>query len=402
VYVTLSGTALAEVGIEAGAYVQPQFLCATTAQQPLWSESQTYPAPTGSVWLKISSVTNGLNPQVSSFDATLQTWTARRCPVYNDDWIATVNLDTTGGQAIAAGSVYMQVDPMEEYAPSPVYIWKRAALGPTIVTGTATDSDFVSGGTLKVWVSAPGESALQVDPTTSEPWVVTVPAGADAAGFVAAWSAANISFTSAAVNGDGAIVLTHTEGGEIVIDDHTGVNYVSNGILAEAGLVAGSTDGVKFGPSTVLSDISCATTNVSSSGSGLTVIVSTEYGKVYVRPSVYTSAGTGYAVNDTVKVLGTLIGGSSPTNDILLKVTAIGAGGVVTALGTAGSTPPVAPTMFTTQLSNWVFVDYEPNEGFPNVAPDDGTNWFWSVTDQVDIMVNTQTRSPFVQAHSVL
>jgi hypothetical protein len=391
VYVELGGTALPEVGIEAGEYVQPQFLCATTAEQPLWSESQTYPAPTGSVWLKISTVTNGLNPQVSSFDATLQTWTARRCPVYNNDWDATVSLDTTGGQAIAAGSVYMQVDPMEQYAQSPVYIWKRAALGPTIVTGTATDSDFVSGGTLKVWVSAPGESALQVDPTTSEPWVVTVPAGADAAGFVAAWSAANISFTSAAVNADGAIVLTHTEGGEIVIDDHTGVNYVSNGILAEAGFVAGTTDGVKFGPSTQLLLVSCATTNVASSGSGLQVRVSTEYSKVYVSPASFPAAGTGYAVNDTVQVPGTLIGGTSPANDVLIKITSIGAGGAVTGVATKGSEPPVAPTMFAVQLSNWVFVDFEPNEGFPNVAPDDGTNWFWAVTDQVDIMVNTQT-----------
>jgi hypothetical protein len=45
--------------------------------------------------------------------------------------------------------------------------------------------------------------------------------------------------------------------------------------------------------------------------------------------------------------------------------------------------------MYTTQLSNWVEFDMTANEGAPVAAPADLTNWFFSVVDEVDIMVNT-------------
>jgi len=392
---TLGGTALSSLGITAGDYYQPQMFFGTSAQQPLWQGSLpavagTTPAPTNSVWIKISTVTNGLNPKVSSFDSTLATWRSRTCNVFQSDMLATNAVDTLGGKNIPAGSVYMQVDPYGAYDQSPVYIWKRNSIGPTVVTGSNTSPEFSSGGTLKVQVSAPGETAFQNNPLTSEPWEVTIAASSNAAQFATAWSAANISYTTAAVNSDGAIVITHTEGGEIVINENTGTNYASIGVLDEAGLVSGTTDGCKWGPSVAISDTAFATTNISSSGTGLTVNLSTQYGYVTVDRDTFGNAGSGYAAGDTVKVLGTLIGGAATTNDVNIKITAV-SGGAVTAVALAGSTASVAPTMFTTMLSNWYYVDYEPNEGFPNVAPPDRTNWFWAVADQADIMVRCQT-----------
>ena len=71
-------------------------------------------------------------------------------------------------------------------------------------------------------------------------------------------------------------------------------------------------------------------TNVSSSGSGavLTIIL---YGttNVYSQSTVavtVTTAGSGYAVGDTVKVVGSSLGGSSPANDLTLTITAIAQG----------------------------------------------------------------------------
>jgi hypothetical protein len=40
-------------------------------------------------------------------------------------------------------------------------------------------------------------------------------------------------------------------------------------------------------------------------------------------------------------------------------------------------------------LSNWVEFDYTANEGAPTEIPANGTNWFYSVADECDIMVNT-------------
>jgi hypothetical protein len=69
-------------------------------------------------------------------------------------------------------------------------------------------------------------------------------------------------------------------------------------------------------------------TNVSSSGSGavltvtLAVTGTTTYTNLNTQITV-TTAGTGYAVGDTIKVLGTSMGGTTPTNDLNLTVVAI-------------------------------------------------------------------------------
>jgi hypothetical protein len=39
-------------------------------------------------------------------------------------------------------------------------------------------------------------------------------------------------------------------------------------------------------------------------------------------------------------------------------------------------------------MSNWVAFDYTANEGAPVAEPANNTNWFYSVVDQVDVMVN--------------
>jgi hypothetical protein len=72
-----------------------------------------------------------------------------------------------------------------------------------------------------------------------------------------------------------------------------------------------------------------ALTTVSSSGSGANVTVTlqalkTVYSDTTTAISIQ-NPGTGYAVNDTVKILGNLIGGTSPTNDLFMTVAAVSA-----------------------------------------------------------------------------
>jgi hypothetical protein len=71
-------------------------------------------------------------------------------------------------------------------------------------------------------------------------------------------------------------------------------------------------------------------TNVSSSGSGavLTIVLygtTTVYSQSTVAVTV-TTAGSGYAVGDTVKIVGTSLGGATPANDLTLTITAIAQG----------------------------------------------------------------------------
>jgi hypothetical protein len=61
---------LTDLGISEGEYLQPGFYYGTAAQMPLWTSSQTYPRPTGSVWVKVGVAGGGLSPVVARYDAT--------------------------------------------------------------------------------------------------------------------------------------------------------------------------------------------------------------------------------------------------------------------------------------------------------------------------------------------
>jgi hypothetical protein len=77
--------------------------------------------------------------------------------------------------------------------------------------------------------------------------------------------------------------------------------------------------------------------NVSSSGSGC-LFNADVFGTQYTLSPVGGSQGTGYSVGDTLKILGTQVGGTTPANDITITVTDISTtGGIIytTAIGNA-------------------------------------------------------------------
>jgi hypothetical protein len=104
-----------------------------------------------------------------------------------------------------------------------------------------------------------------------------------------------------------------------------------------------------------------------------------------VDPVAINTAGTGYAIGNTVTFSGIQLGGTTPANNLVVTVTAVGVGGVVQAVTYQAGT---AAQVYSTQLSNWRYFAYISNQGQPTIAPPDGTNWFYSVVNQVDIMVN--------------
>ena len=98
-----------------------------------------------------------------------------------------------------------------------------------------------------------------------------------------------------------------------------------------------ATGGVNYSGTKVNSHAAAGTTysgltptNVSSSGSGavLTIVcygATTTYNSTNTSVTV-TTAGSGYAVGDTVKILGTSLGGATTANDLTLTITAIAQG----------------------------------------------------------------------------
>lgn len=379
-----TGTILADLGIPAATYYQPSVFYGTSAQQPLWQAGQAHPRPTGAVWIKVGSAGNGLNPVISEWNNTTATWVPKTANFAADDWNAIASLDSTGGQVIPAGTVYTQYwydqDFQYGWVNAPVYYWERIATGATIITGTVATPAF--GGTsytATVQVSVPGSNAL----SSAYSFSATLTTATD---FVTAWAAAGIPYTTASVTSTGALQLTHTAGGVIIVDDVSSTTGLSNGLMANAGFVIGTTQGVKEGPfaTTSFTPTGTAVTGV---GSGLQINVTNYYQTYYVTPNSFGNAGSGYAVGDQVKFLGTALGGSTPANDLIVTVESVNAG-AVTAISYKSGTGAIA---YRTQLSNWQEFTMVANAGAPVLAPANGTNWFYSVVDQVDIMVNTTT-----------
>jgi hypothetical protein len=294
----------------------------------------------------------------------------------------TSELDATGGQAIPAGTIYGQYNFNGSSTTSPVYFWERIATGPTVVTGSNTAPDFTTGPYyMQVYVTTPGSSTL------SSPYNFTLADNSDATDFVTAWYAAGIPYTTATVTTEGSIQLTHTEGGEIVMSDYVDSSFVSTGtstgLITEAGFIIGTTTGVKFGPSVFVNLTGIAQTSTSGSGTGATFQAQSTYGVYILNGDGVTLGGSGYAVGDTITISGTVFGGTSPTNDLVVQATTV-VSGAVSAVTYVSGNPPIE---YRTQLSNWVEFTYTANEGAPVTEPANNTNWFWSVVDQVDIMV---------------
>jgi hypothetical protein len=382
-----SGTPLADMGITTGPYYQAVVTYGTSAQMPLWTASQSLPRPTGSVWIKVGAAGNGLNPKISRFNSATSAWQLKNTTLSTADWAMTSVLDSSGGQAIPAGSIYGQYFWDSTTRTAPLYFWERLATGPTIITGSATSPAFNSGPYyMNVYVSVPGSTTL------SSAYNFTLADNTTATDFVTAWAATGIPYTTAAINTDGAIVLTHTEGGEIVLDDTVNSSfastYVSSGLMTTAGFVEGTTTGVKYGSAVTGFFTSAPQATTTGVGSGATFDIIARF-TTYVLGGTasrgVTSGGSGYVVGDLIVISGTSLGGVSPANDIEVEVTAVSAGAVTAVTTTNGGGSPTAKYM--TQLSNWVEFEYESNEGEPAIEPVDNTNWFWSVTNQVDIMV---------------
>ena len=382
-----SGTPLADIGITPDTYYQPILQYGTSAQMPLWTSSQVAPRPTGSVWIKVGAAGNGLNPKMSRFNSTTETWQLKNVALSTSDWAVTESLDSSGGQVIPAGTIYGQYNYNTTTRVSPVYFWERLATGATIVTSDVTSPAFNSGPYyMNVFISTPGST------TISSPYNFTLADNTNATDFVTAWAAAGIPYTAAAINSDGAIVLTHTEGGEIMMDDTVNSSFVStgisNGLVTTAGFDIGVTTGVKYGPATIANFTSAPQSTTTGVGSGATFNIYSQYTTYSLGGTAnrgVSSGGSGYVVGDAIVIAGTSLGGTSPANDLQVRVTAVSAGAVTAVTITQTGGAPAGKYM--TQLSNWVEFTYEANEGEPTIEPVDNTNWFWSVTDQVDIMV---------------
>jgi hypothetical protein len=359
---------LAALGLEADAYYSPTCYFGTNANQPKWRTTDTESRPTGSVWVKTNASNGGLSLAVSQYSSASAAYINKTVTIDKSDWSVNNELDSTGGKAIPVNTVYAQVS-FDQSAP--VQLYYRAASGASVFTGNSTSMTFTTGDTFNVQVSEPGSSALS---STIYPVTIAVDpantAGVQAKNFTYSWATANIPYTTATVDSvTGAIVLTHTEGGVIVLDD---TSILSTSALESAGFgigdiysLANSTGvlGAKYGP------YKTVTKAFSNTTFELTVSV--------------TYTGT--------KVDSVSINNDGTTNGTGTYTVTDGTSSIVVKLNSATSASWVSgfPTpQYTVQLSNWEPFEYISDTTAPVNNPVTGTPWYYSTISQVDLMVN--------------
>ena len=218
-----SGTALSDLGISAGVYYPPAFLAAPNYSSPNWRSTSSQPEPTGSVWQRTNNVNLGANLAVKQYNQLLGAWVQQPCNIYSDTSTANYTLDPAGGGKNIVGGTTVAVTNPEYNMPATLglEIFERYSSGPTIVTGdTTSPGPFISSNTFTIAATVPGQASL------SAPVTVTL-TGTTVADFITAVSAAVgqstfASYVSATVNSSGAIVFTHSAGGNIVLTNTSG------------------------------------------------------------------------------------------------------------------------------------------------------------------------------------
>jgi hypothetical protein len=236
----VTGSPLTALGIAPNAYAAPAFQASPSFDVPRWRSTDTQPEPTGSVWQKTNNINLGANLVLKKYNSTLGTFIQQSCPLYASESAALTALDPSGGGInIPVGTTYAHLNATFSNPDLATQeIFERYASGPTIITGnTTTPGPFVNGSSFTIRASFPGGNA------PSSPVTVTI-GGTTVSAFVSAVSAAAVPYVSASVNSDGAIVFTHSLGGEIVFGG-------SMSPLSLAGFNTTVT-GVRVGPSSGL------------------------------------------------------------------------------------------------------------------------------------------------------
>jgi hypothetical protein len=225
-------TPLAQLGITTNTYYAPAYQASPNYTVPRWGSSQTYPEPTGSVWLKTTNVNLGTNLVVKKYNSTLATFVLQSCGVYTNDGAANYALDPSGGGAlIPSGATYALVNPTPTDGSTPTTagfeIFERYATGSTLITGatsfTSTETPFTVGDTFYISATRAGTSAY------STPVLATIGGTGTVADFIQAVSAADVLYVSASVSSAGNIVFEHSQGGDIVLQDDTGTPITDAG-----------------------------------------------------------------------------------------------------------------------------------------------------------------------------
>jgi hypothetical protein len=220
-----TGTPLSDMGITATIYYAPVVQQSSHVSVPRWRTGDAIARPTGSVWSKTTSANGGASLDLSVYSLATDTFIDVAAPIYENDQTAIKTLDATGGGLnIAAGAVYAQYDVLGTDSVT-FKLFKSAKQGTTTVAGTVTSPVLTATNEFSIQASQTGVTALTD--------AVTIALnGTTAASMVSDILAAGIANVTAAVTAAGAVSITHTKGGMLLLKNVTGTPLNAAGITS--------------------------------------------------------------------------------------------------------------------------------------------------------------------------
>jgi hypothetical protein len=237
----VGGTALlSDLGITATTYLAPAFQGSPNYTVPRWRTSDTTPEPSGSVWQKSNAVNLGTSIAMKRYDTVVGAFVQQAMPLYTSLTAAIYALDPSGGgRNIPANATCVWYNALSNpnggYEASLFPFYRITDPLGTLVTGTVADPTFTNGNIFTLQASASGSATLSTA-------VNVVLQGTTPAQFCQAVSKANVPYVSASVNSDGQIVMRHSQGGNIVVEDTTGTPLADAGLLTATNVFEDSND----------------------------------------------------------------------------------------------------------------------------------------------------------------
>ena len=229
--IVISGilTSGAKTIIAAGTYKAPSLQISPHYSVPQYSSylNPTTVAgyPTGSLWIKTTTVNQGANWDIEKYNDTTGTWIRQTVSqLYANNHSAMAALDVTGGGInIPVGQVYVKFNDTEA-SPSQANfkIYQRQATGATVTTSAIITASTLTAGanTFTITSSQTGSSAL---PSAITVQFTAAGTSADANTLATAINAQAVSLVNvkASVTSSNQVQLQHIYGGDIRLVDGT-------------------------------------------------------------------------------------------------------------------------------------------------------------------------------------
>ena len=212
-------------------YYSPAVQFSKHSSVPQWKTINSAPRPSGSIWIKTTNYNYGANIATYRRNSVTESWNLVPSLVYGSDADANYGLDPTrGGLGIAKDSLYTQYDVMGDGTVT-YKVFTRYSTGPTTVIGTELNPDLSTGYEFFVQVSEVGSNSL-----TDMVSIVVGDYGTDSTveGVASLISASDIPNLEASVTTSGALQLTHSNGGVIVLS----LANSQNDTFAELGITS--------------------------------------------------------------------------------------------------------------------------------------------------------------------